>query len=164
MNHDINTGNYSGIDRDYQLWNLFYRSMYASYRAREKELLPYHLSPEQADVILMAKILNKQATVAELSRHLVRQPHSMSSMIKRMEREGLVKRVKDLRYKNWIRVVITEKGERAYSITNSPISIHRILNTLNENERKQFGLYLEKILTGAKTELGLVGDGLPSSD
>jgi DNA-binding MarR family transcriptional regulator len=164
MNYNLQIKSYSDGDRDYALWNLFSRSMYAANRAREKEFLRYHISPEQSEVIFVAKFLKGLATQAEISRYLIRQPHTVASIVNRMEEKGLVEKVRDLKHKNMFRVVITEKGEKAYAYTNRRITIHRLMNSLSDNEKRQFGQYLEKIMAVAKIELGLDGDGLPPSE
>jgi DNA-binding MarR family transcriptional regulator len=112
----------------------------------------------------MAKVLSDRATVSELSRHLVRRPHTMLAIVTRMERRGLVTIDKDLNHRNWGRVEITEKGDKAYLIITKPDSIYRILKNLKDKERMQFGRCLEKILAEAKVELGLTSDGRFSSD
>ena len=64
----------------------------------------------------MAKALGNKCTPAKMSRILVRQPHTVSAIIDRMVKNGFLKKVKDMERKNWVRVIVTEKGEKAAAI------------------------------------------------
>lgn len=151
-------------DKDNELYLLFTRSRYLVFRAREKELQRYQLTPEQAQVLMVVHTMEGRATPAELSRILLRQPHSVSALINRMQSKGLVKKVKDLERKNMVRVTLTKKGEQAYEVTCKRGPIHRILGSLDEGEREDFQQCLDKIMEKARNELGLDRDELPSSE
>jgi len=79
------------------LYFLFARARYAVFRDREKELQRCGLSPEQAQVLFVAQALGNKSTPAEIARILIRQPHTVSVIINRMENKGLIKKVKDKR-------------------------------------------------------------------
>ena len=147
-------------DTDHDLYLLFSHARYLTFRAREKELQRYRLSPEQAQILGAVQAMKGTATPAKLSRVLLRQPHSISAIIERMEKKGLLKKVKDLERKNLVRVVLTQQGEKAYEITTKRGPIHRILGSLNENEREQFQKCLEIIAVKACSELGIDRDNL----
>jgi len=155
---------FSDGDKYNDLYHLFARSRYLTFRAREKELQRYDLSPERAQVLFLVQALGNKATPAEIARLLVRRPHTVSAMVERMAKEGLVKKVKDLERKNLVRVVLTDKGRKAYSLTVKRGPIHRILGVLNEQEQEQFKQYLERIMLKAQKELGMGHDELPSSE
>jgi len=155
---------FSDGDEFQDLYQSFARARYLTFRAREKELQRYDLTPEQAQVLFIVQAIKEKATPAEISRFLLRQPHSVSAIVERMAKKGLVKKVKDLERKNMVRVSITDKGREAYEITIKRGPIRRILNALDAKERKQFSKYLDKITEKAKEELGLDKDDLPSSE
>jgi DNA-binding MarR family transcriptional regulator len=115
-------------------------------------------------LLFVVQALGNKATPAAISRHILRQPHTVSALVDRMVKRGLVKKVKDLDRKNLVRVVMTEKGQKAYEISTKRGPIHRIMNTLNTEERREFKTYLEKLLTKARKEVGLDQDELPSSE
>ncbi len=155
---------YSAEDEDQDLWLLLTHTRYAIFRAREKELLRYGVSPEQVGLLFVVQALGNKATPAALSRHIIRQPHTVSALVDRMAKRGLVKKVKDLDRKNLVRVVMTEKGQKTYELSTKRGPIHRIMNTLTEEEKKEFRGYLEKLLAKARKEIGLDRDELPPSD
>jgi DNA-binding MarR family transcriptional regulator len=152
------------IDEDDKLYHLFARARYLTFRAREKELQRYKLTPEQSQVLFVTGSLGNKATPAAISRLLLRQPHTVSAIVDRMASKGLLKKTKDLERKNMVRVVVTPKGQEAYKLSTKRGPIRRILGILNEKERKNFREYLERIMQKAREELGMDRDELPPSD
>ena len=142
-------------DGDYDLYFLFTRARYLVYRAREKELQKYDISPEQAQVLFITRVLKEKATLVEISRFLLHQPHTVSAIVDRMEQKGLVEKVKDPDHINLVRVALTGLGEQVCKLTAARGSIHRIMNALSEEEREVFRQCLEKIMLKALKEPGL---------
>jgi DNA-binding MarR family transcriptional regulator len=124
-------------DQDYRLWVLLNQVRDAVLRARQKELNQYNISASQAAVLLVIEAIGPKATPAEISRRVFRKPHSVSGILSRMEKKGLVRRLKDLDRKNLIRVVLTEKGREAYYQSTKQESIRQIVSSLSEEERQQ---------------------------
>ena len=155
---------FSDGDEFQDLYLLFARARYLTFRSRERELQRYGLTPEQSQVLFVTRALKNKATPAAISRLLLRQPHTVSAIVDRMAKKGLIKKSKDLERKNMVRVSLTEKGKEAYELTTKRGPIHRILATLNKDERKKFHLYLERVLSKARDELGMDRDELPASD
>jgi len=164
ISYELDIKNITDGDADNELYHLFSRSRYLTFRAREKELQRYDLTPEQAQVLFTVKAMNNKITPAELSRLLLREPHSVSALVDRMAKKGLVKKVKDLERQNLIRVALTEKGYKAFEMTTLRGPIHRIMNSLSEEEKESFRNCLEKIADKARQELGMDQDNLPLSD
>jgi DNA-binding MarR family transcriptional regulator len=164
MDYDESTKFFTYQDEDQDLWLLLTHARYAVFRAREKELQRYGVSPEQVGLLFVVQALGNKATPAALSRYILRQPHTVSALVDRMARRGLVKKVKDLDRKNLVRVVMTEKGQRTYELSTKRGPIHRIMATLSDEERKSFKEYLERILTKARKEIGMDRDELPPSE
>ena len=141
--------NYSNIDQDYRFWVLFRQTLDAILRAREKELSPYGISSMQAAALLAIETIGSKATPAEISRWLFREPHSVSTLLKRMEKQGLVSRTKDLHRKNLIRVSLTEKGQRAFQQAERRESIRKVMSSLIKEELQQLESYLERLRSEA---------------
>lgn len=141
--------------RDYELWVLLHQACDAMTRARENELKPFAISKMWAGVLFIVKAAKVPATPAEISRWLFREPHTVSGLLNRMEKEGLVRKVKDLERKNLIRVVITEKGEEAYCRSRKLKAIHKILSCLPQEERDNLRAYLETLRNKALEEVGV---------
>jgi DNA-binding MarR family transcriptional regulator len=155
LEYNESTKYFSDEDEDQDLWLLLTHTRYAVFRARERELQRYSISPEQASLLFAVQALGNKAVTSELSRHLLRQRHTVSVLINRMAVKGLVKKVKDLSRKNLIRVVITEKGRMAYEQSTKRGPIHRIMQSLSQEEKKEFRQYLQKIYAKARHEIGM---------
>jgi DNA-binding MarR family transcriptional regulator len=136
-------------DRDYNLWVLLSQVRVAIMRTRATELSKYGMSTMQAGVLFAIKAVGEEATPTKISRVLLKVPHAVGAILMRMEKQGLIKRVRDLQRKNLVRAVLTEKGEEAFeqSIRREPV--HEIFSSLSEEERRQLKTILLKLLDNA---------------
>ncbi len=140
---------------DYELWVLLDQTCAAMMRAKENELRPAGISGMQAAVLFIVKTVKGPATPAEISRWLFREPHSVSGLLNRMEKDGLVRKVKDLDRKNLIRVALTEKGEEAYQRSREMKVISEILSCLTRKKKENLRTYLEALRSKAVGEIGV---------
>ena len=70
-----------------------------------------------------------------------------------MEKQGLVRRVKDLKRKNQVRIVLTPKGKKAYDLQNKTGVINKIAGCPAQSERASLIRLLEKLRNSALVEL-----------
>jgi MarR family 2-MHQ and catechol resistance regulon transcriptional repressor len=145
----------SNIDVDYSLWMLLGKARHAIFRAREKELNEYKVSPTQALILVNILSLGDKATTIKISRHVFREFHTVFEQLNVMENAGLVRKIRDFPRKNRLRFVLTEKGCEAYCQSSKRESIHKIMGVLSEKERQQLTSSLEKLLGAALKELNL---------
>ncbi|MBM3148827.1 MAG: winged helix DNA-binding protein, partial [Chloroflexi bacterium] len=96
-----------------------------------------------------------KTTPAQISRWMVRKPHSISGLLSRMEKAGLIRKTKDLHKKNLVRVSLTEKGEAAYKLAMKREMLHKIMSSLSPEQRKQLSSALEIL-----RDKGLMGMGI----
>jgi len=164
MKYDESAKYFTYEDEDQDLWIILTHARYMILRAREKELQRYGISPEQASLLFMVQALENKATPTALSRYLLRQPHTLSALVDRTAKRGLVRKVKDLDRKNLVRVEITEKGLKAYEQSSRRGPVHRVMGELTPEEKKKFRQYLEKIYAQARREIGMDLDRLPASE
>lgn len=143
----------TNVDRDRQLWKLLSETYHTMWRSREKELDAAGISMIQSGVLLLVSNSQEPVTPAILSRFLYREPHTISGLLTRMEKQGLVERVKDLKRKNQVRIVLTEKGKKAYERQNRTGVTSKILSTLTPEERAGFTACLDKLKKAALREL-----------
>ncbi len=144
----------SDTDELYNLWLVLVKSRRGLFKAREKELIQYGITPEQAGALHIMHNIGEPVTRSEISRLTFREVHTVSGLVTRMEKAGLVRLIPDKDRKNRVRVVMTEKGKEAYLQSTKRESIHRILSVLSKEERKQLRLSLEKVMDRALKELG----------
>ena len=122
---------------------------------RRKALSKYGISPIQGAVLMIVDRMGRQATPTEISRWLHRKPHAISMLVDRMEKSGLVNKVKDLERKNLVRVVMTEKGRDLYQKSLlSRATVYGIMNTLDKDELYQLVTILEKLVKASDSNVG----------
>ena len=142
-------------DKDYTLWVLLIQAKDTVFKAREKELRQYGISPEEAGVLFIVKALGNKAIPAEISRWLLRRPHTVSGILSRMEKKGLIRKTKDLDRKNLVRVTLTKKGRQAYYQSTKRESIHQIMSPPSEEEYQKMISCLNIIRERALKVLGI---------
>ena len=142
-------------DQELELWVLLGHARSSMYKVRRKELRRlYNISPNKSIVLLSLQIIGDKATPAQISRWLFREPHSISELLSTMEREGLVRKVKDLDRRDQLRVVPTEKGRELWHQILKIESIRRMMSCLSGKERQMLKSCLLKLRNSAVKELG----------
>ena len=124
-------------EEDIKLWNIFYRTAYAIKRNRERELSSLGITWIQSSVLVAVKKSEEPPTPTDIARKLFRQSHTISELLKRMEKQNLVKRVRDLKKKNIIRVLLTNEGEEILAKSQHTQVIHEIFSVLPKEKQQQ---------------------------
>ena len=133
------------INENELLWARLFMSAKVVERAREIELSRVHISLIQAMVLYALKLSPEPLTPSRLARMLCREAHTMSALIDRMEKQGLVKKKHDLARKNLVRVVVTAKGDEAFQRQRSVNTVTNITNSLTKEEREALGTCVDKL-------------------
>jgi len=134
-----------GLNENELLWGRLFLTTTLVERAREVELSRVKISLIQAMVLYALKLSKEPLTPSRLARMLCREPHSMSALIDRMEKQGLVKKKHDLFPKNLVRVVVTAKGEEAFQRQRSVNAVINITSSLTKEERETLGSCADKL-------------------
>jgi len=140
------------VNENELLWGRLFLAAKVVERAREIELSHVNVSLIQAMVLYALKLSREPLTPSRLARMLCREPHSMSALIDRMEKQGLVEKKHDLSRKNLVRVVVTPKGEEAFQRQRSVNTVANLTSTLTREEREALGTCVDKLRIRA-TEL-----------
>ncbi len=142
-------------DQDHELWWMILHLRRAMHKIRARELYEYGITPEEAAVLFVVQATGERATPAEIARLLLREPHSVSALVSRMQAAGLVRKVKDLERRNLVRVALTEKGRQAYQQSTRREVVHRVMSCLSQEEREHLKKLLQKLCQQTFKELGL---------
>jgi len=137
--------NHLSADEDFSLWWLLHQTRDVLFRVRETELSQYDVTAMQTAVLFVVDAIGGEATPNEISRWLLREPHTVSVLLARMEKAGLVNKAKDPGKKGTITVTLTEKGRQAFSQSLKRESIRKIMSCLSDEEREQLRSSLEKL-------------------
>ena len=128
----------------FKLWWLLFRARESMARARRKELEPAGISNREAAILWLIDVLGPKATIGRISYLAFREHHSISAHISRMEKDGLVRKVKSSDGRS-IQVLMTEKGVDAHTYALKRISVHDIMSVLSEEEKQQLFSILHKL-------------------
>jgi DNA-binding MarR family transcriptional regulator len=144
---------FPSIGRNLELVRLLSLVRDALLKARQKELEQYNIHVRRAALLLTVQALGDKATSVELARRLLRERHTVSELLSKMEKDGLLRKVKDLDRKNLVRVVLTDKGREVYNHSSKVASIRNIMTVLSEEERQKLRSLLQVLLHAALQEI-----------
>jgi DNA-binding MarR family transcriptional regulator len=123
-------------------------------KAVKLELAQYQISQSQVKVMHMLAQNDGGLTLNQLSESAIRELNSVATLINRMQKKGLVTKVKrDGDNKTYI--TLTDKGMDIYNNTVTERSIMLIFDTLSEEEKKRLTSLLSKLQIRARALLGL---------
>jgi DNA-binding MarR family transcriptional regulator len=129
----------------YRLFSLLRQTADSVLKAREAELKKYNISPEQAAALVCIRSLDNKATPAELSRWLFRKRNSITILLNRMHKLGLISKNINKDRKNSITIRLTKKGYDAYQKSIEFLAFRSIIEVLPEGKRKQLWQLLQTI-------------------
>jgi DNA-binding MarR family transcriptional regulator len=122
--------------------------------AVELEIKHLRVTQPQVRILTMLSREDKPVTLDELAKWTLKEFNSVSTLIRRMENKGLVKKIKkDGDLKTY--VVLTEKGSDLYHKQVTERSIHLIFDQLSEQEKKQLDALLKNIRDKTRDILGV---------
>ncbi|MBA7562164.1 hypothetical protein ES708_03813 [subsurface metagenome] len=134
-------------DEYYWVWFLLFRSKGLIERLRDRELQEaVGISMAMAGVLLFTHILGEKATITEISRWLFKRPNNISQIVSRMEKQGLVNKIKSSEGRKRVIIILTDKGRQSFDYSLKRIAIKQVMSALSKDEQKQLAIYLEKII------------------
>jgi DNA-binding MarR family transcriptional regulator len=116
---------------------------------REIELAPIDITPRQAYILLILYHLGHKATLSQLTKYNERQASTISVQMTKMEKAGLVRKVRKTTKSTLLIFEMTTKGLDTYYKSEKQTSEKVIMSALSEKERLQFIASLKKILNKA---------------
>ena len=129
-------------DPYWQAWAVLVQTRHRLQETLKKAMEPLGISPRQAAVLMIIEGIDGPATPAEISRWLNRERPSVSVLLERMKRKGLIEKTKDFDRKNLVRVTLTEKGKETLDSLMDMKVVAPIFSTLSEKELQQLMSYL----------------------
>jgi DNA-binding MarR family transcriptional regulator len=141
------------LTEGYQLFALLGEAFHALFDARKKELDPSGVSMKRARALWGVGAMGRPTTVAEMAPVLGRDRHTTAQMLRRMEKEGLLKRHQGLYKNNAIAWTLTKKGEDdlCQSLERHEI-IDELFSVLSKEERNMLKKCLEMLRDEAKAK------------
>jgi len=140
-------------DKDYTLVTQIMQVADIFVKVRERELIPQNLSATAAEILFLVDAMGKDITPAKITRMLLREPHSISGILMRMEKHGLIKRTKNMERKNQIRITLTTKGETALKKAMKLDGTTHVISRLSAEQQKQLRSTLTALKEAGMKEL-----------
>lgn len=137
------------------LWQLLRRTSRAIGKAVERELMEFDISTDTAAVLFTIVRQGGDATPASIARELLLEANSISEQLSRMQKDGLVRKVKDPVRRNRVLVALTEKGFKAYRESATFRSSRKAFGTLTAEERSILWDLLARLRDDASRQLGM---------
>jgi DNA-binding MarR family transcriptional regulator len=130
-----------------RLWLLLHRVHDVVNLCEESILREYGLTPEQFGVLASIRSDGGSLRPVDLALMLERSPNSVSMLIDRMVKAGLVRRTRDRKDRRAVNVTLTNKGEKALEPA-APADwefIQKVLLTLPDGDRHALTDTLEMV-------------------
>ena len=144
------------------LGRLFHRVHEAMSRIRSIELSKIGLTSPRVGVLAYIKESDNPKTISAIASRIARELNTVTELLARMEKDGLIRKVRQKKTRQLYTIEITEKGEEYYEKAMK-IDIHRkILANLSQEERSHCQAYLSKLQVLAFKELNKLID-IPKS-
>ena len=132
--------NYESENLALRLWFLTHRIRDLLRRCEDQIFAEYGLTTEQYGVLAVMKCLDEPIRITDIAWGLDRSTNSVSMIVDRMVKAGLVRRVRDRSDRRAVRVIITSKGENALkpAVVAGWEFIREILSPLSDEDRRTF--------------------------
>jgi len=141
-------------DEYFALWVMIAQTKDGLLRARTRDYARFGISNERRAVLWIIQNNGGHATPVEIARQLFRELHSVSEMLVRMEKEGLIAREKTSG-KSRIIAKLTPKGHEVFNQSLHNETDKRIFSVLTKKQRERLLSYLWKIRGQVLNELGI---------
>jgi DNA-binding MarR family transcriptional regulator len=123
------------------------------FKVRGNELNRYGISATESQVLFTINDLGGKTTPAAISRRVYREHNTVTALLGRMEKKGLISKVRDQERKNIWRVDMTEKGKDVFRQSIKMESIQRVISIFSYIVHKRLETYLRKIRDNALKQL-----------
>ena len=131
-----------------QTWDLITRAI-------ELELKHLHLNIPQIRILSILAKHQEGVTLSDISNESIRQLNSVSTLLNKMVRTGLAKKIKKPEDNIRTYFVLTEKGRELYFEKMTERSIHMIFSCLSVQEHADLENLLNKLRDKSRDLLGL---------
>jgi MarR family transcriptional regulator, organic hydroperoxide resistance regulator len=142
-----------GEDKEYDLWILLSRVYHMIAKLRNMEMNKHGILPVQSYMLFIIQAMGNATTPAELSRYVYQQRNSVSDILNRMEKQGLVAKKKTSKGNGRVLIKMTEKGQRILQLSKKREHLQNVMSALNDEKRSQLESLLELLRDSAIKEL-----------
>ncbi len=126
---------------------LLHRTRDLLFRCQDRAVAEFGLTAEQYSVLLAIEYLDDPVRATDIGRWMERKVNSISMIVDRMVKAGLVERIRDLPDRRAVRVVFTSKGKRAFELATPEVwkLIDEMFSPLPHEEKRTLIRLLETL-------------------
>jgi DNA-binding MarR family transcriptional regulator len=141
-------------DDPFLLWVLIAQTKDGILKARQRDYARYGISDDRRAILYIIMTNGGTATPVIIARNLFRELHSVTEMLKRMEKDDLVERRKGTG-RSKVEVAITQKGRDVFEQSHRSETDEKIFSALTKQERERLSQYLWKLRSRVLQDLGI---------
>lgn len=150
---------YVPAEEDFKLWRFLDHTRYMIARLRELELAQFGLTPEQVYVLDILNVEGGSTTIGVIVEMTQRQHHTISTLIARMEKKGLVEKRRSRGDKRSYEIVMTRDGVQLFQKVTRK-SIEMAFSTLSKDDKIKLSAILKDLLAQAYELSGKHADSI----
>jgi DNA-binding MarR family transcriptional regulator len=154
------SGNSSRNTYEYQIWTILRNTSHLINIAQNRDLISRNtgITTRQIAMLHVINRLGDEATPVEIARKQARARTTISNILIRLEKMGLLTRTKNLERSNLIRVALTDRGKEVLAQTDRQESIHQIMSVLTLEQLQQLDTIIRIVRESAIKKVGLGSD------
>jgi DNA-binding MarR family transcriptional regulator len=128
-------------------WILLRQAYNLALKCEDRVFTEYKLTTEKHAVLMSIKNINGPVRITDIARWLDRSVNSVSMIVDRMVKAGLVRRVRDRKDRRTVFVTMTSKAEKVYVPASAAgwELIQEILSPLSDEDKRTFIRLLETL-------------------
>ena len=142
------------LEEFFYLWVLSAQTSDALARARERDYARFDITNERRAVLFIIENNGGRVAPVQIARELFRELHSVTELLKRMEKAGLIARHKGTG-RSKVEVTLTDAGRDVLARSQDSETEKRIFSTLTRKERERLGYFLLKLRARVLEDLGI---------
>jgi len=143
------------VDKEYDIWILLSRVYHLIAMLRKLELSKYDILAVQSYIMFIIKALGNETTPSKISEYVYQQRSSVSDILNRMVKQGLIRKTNKSGGKKRVIVTLTDKGEKALTLSKNREYLHKVMSSLTEEKKRQLESALEILRDSTINELSI---------
>jgi DNA-binding MarR family transcriptional regulator len=134
------------LDLNHEIWVQIRDLHHKILWVRQKELEHYNIASRQFQILRIIDSLGSNARISEIAKKAERKLDVISRQTATMEKDGLIKRIREAPKSRLLKIEITAKGREMLKISHHSNGMNEVLSVLTEDQRRQLNSYLNHML------------------
>jgi DNA-binding MarR family transcriptional regulator len=142
-------------DKEYDIWILLSRVYHLIATLRKLELSKHDILPVQSYILFIIKAIGNETTPTEISGYVYQQRSSISDILNRMVKKGLIIKINKSSANKRVIIRLTEKGEKALKLSDNREYLHKVMSSLVGEKKRHLESSLEILRDNAINALSI---------